>query len=75
MLNADSSAFIPLVEPATNAQPNVETMSSGMANMLSYLTNSPSTQIKSIVTLNGVGSTPYNGLKKARFIMPRQLIG
>ncbi len=64
MLNADSSAFIPLVEPATNAQPNVETMSSGMANMLSYLTNSPSTQIKSIITLNGVGSTPYNGLKK-----------
>jgi len=64
MLNADSSAFIPLVEPATNSQPNVESMSSGMANMLSYLTNLPSTQIKSIVTLNGIGNTGYSGLKK-----------
>jgi peptidoglycan hydrolase-like protein with peptidoglycan-binding domain len=56
------SSLIPLVEPATGAQPGVESMSSAMANSITAAVPGNAYQIA--VTLNGVGATDYNGLKQ-----------
>ncbi|MFD1256894.1 T9SS type A sorting domain-containing protein [Mucilaginibacter terrae] len=60
MLNLEATALLPLVEPATNARPNAESMSSALANKLSNLSSTSN----SIVSLNGIGGTEYNLLKK-----------
>ena len=65
MFNTSYTTLVALKEPATGSYTGVEeTKSSGMANMLSYLTSGAKTQLKSIVTLAGVTKTAYSGLKK-----------
>jgi hypothetical protein len=62
MLDSSSSSLVPLTEPATGADTDVESMSSSMANSLTTLV--PGHDYRVAVTLNGVGATAYKGLKK-----------
>lgn len=60
MLNDAATAFVPLREPATGSQGNVESISSAFANAVSAA--SPNRSL--LVTLHGVSGVPYSVLKK-----------
>jgi hypothetical protein len=62
-LNSNQTALIPLVEPAFSSTQGAETMSSALANSLTYYSGLGS-NYKSIVSICGVGGTKYIGLKK-----------
>lgn len=61
MLASGNGSLIPLVEPCPGGTASAETMGSAMANHLRSLTGS---EYRGIVTMHGVGSTAYSGLKK-----------
>ncbi|MDO8623926.1 MAG: peptidoglycan-binding protein [bacterium] len=64
MLNAATTSLIALIEPARGASGAVETMSSALANMITSLASSLVSNYTSIVSLHGVSSAAYSGLKK-----------
>lgn len=65
MINSALSSFVPLVEPAINSSYSAlgETMSSGLANMLTFLAMIDGVpDYSSIVSLNGVPGASYSNL-------------
>jgi hypothetical protein len=60
MLNASKTAFVGLIEPIAGTYGGLgETMSSGLANSLSYFTNQ---NYSSIISLSGAGAMTYANL-------------